>query len=76
MKLCHLQKNGSRDYVKLNKPDSDKYHIFSHMWNLDLVCFIDRQILMYYIYILYRYIYHECNCLTGDEPVGRKREGG
>jgi hypothetical protein len=31
MKLCHLQETGDLD--KLNKPGSNKYHVFCHTQN-------------------------------------------
>jgi hypothetical protein len=37
MKLCYLKENrwNGDDHVKKNQMQKDKYHIFSHMWNLE-----------------------------------------
>jgi hypothetical protein len=36
-KLCCLQEDGCVNYVKQrSQTEKDKYHVFSHVWNLDL----------------------------------------
>lgn len=59
---CSFQENVmENNYIKWSQPDSDKYHVFCHLWFLDLleICkIIYIYIIMNYIYVcIYTYIY-------------------